>query len=368
MEKILAQTIDQLQSSLPLGARVVIGLSGGVDSAVSAYLLKEAGFDVSAIFLQCYPLEPGCKAEEDFRDAIAVASFLNIRLEKIELIKEYRERVLDHFYNEYREGRTPNPDVLCNSEVKFRLFLDKALEMSGADYFATGHYVRKLTTDNLQLTSLARAKDASKDQSYFLYRVPQDALEKSVFPLGELTKEQVRQVAKDAGLPNAGRPDSTGICFVGDVELVDFLKRELPEERGDVLNREGEKVGTHRGAWFYTIGQRRGIETRLTEPVYVLEKDLENNVLIVGSYGDTFSDTVAVGDLFWRVGHDSASVKNAGIRIRNLGEVTPIQEASMEADTLKIVTKEPMQAPAPGQTAVFYSSNGQVLGGGVIVS
>jgi len=184
--------------------------------------------------------------------------------------------------------------------------------------------------------------------------------------LGELKKGQVRQIAEDAGLPNADRPDSTGICFVGDVELVDFLKRELPEERGDVLNRQGEKVGTHRGAWFYTIGQRRGFETTLTEPVYVLQKDLEKNTLVTGAYEDTFSDTVKVNDLFWRAGYDSASVKSAGIRIRNLGEFTPIQDASTEGDVLKIVTKEPMQAPAPGQTAVFYSQDGMVLGGGVI--
>lgn len=358
--------ITKFQDVLPPGAKIVVGLSGGVDSAVTAYLLKEAGFDVSAIFLQCYPLEPGCKAEEDFRDAIGVASFLNIRLEKIELIKEYRERVLNHFYNEYREGRTPNPDVLCNSEIKFRLFLDKALELSGAEYFATGHYVRKLSNIQYPISNLYRAIDESKDQSYFLYRIPQDALEKSVFPLGELTKEQVREIAQAVELPNAHRPDSTGICFVGDVELVDFLKRELPEERGDVLNQQGEKVGTHKGAWFYTIGQRRGFETTLTEPVYVLKKDLEKNTLVTGAYEDTFSDTVKVNDLFWRAGYDSASVKSAGIRIRNLGEVTPIQDASTEGDVLKIVTKEPMQAPAPGQTAVFYSQDGMVLGGGVI--
>lgn len=358
--------ITKFQDVLPPDAKIVVGLSGGVDSAVTAYLLKEAGFDVTAIFLQCYPLEPGCKAEEDFRDAIGVASFLNIRLEKIELIKEYRERVLNHFYNEYREGRTPNPDVLCNSEIKFRLFLDKALELSGAEYFATGHYVRKLSNIQYPISNLYRAIDESKDQSYFLYRIPQDALEKSVFPLGELTKEQVREIAQAVELPNAHRPDSTGICFVGDVELVDFLKRELPEERGDVLNQQGEKVGTHKGAWFYTIGQRRGFETTLTEPVYVLKKDLEKNTLVTGAYEDTFSDTVKVNDLFWRAGYDSASVKSAGIRIRNLGEVTPIQDASTEGDVLKIVTKEPMQAPAPGQTAVFYSQDGMVLGGGVI--
>lgn len=358
--------ITKFQDVLPPDAKIVVGLSGGVDSAVTAYLLKEAGFDVSAIFLQCYPLEPGCKAEEDFRDAIGVASFLNIRLEKIELIKEYRERVLNHFYNEYREGRTPNPDVLCNSEIKFRLFLDKALELSGAEYFATGHYVRKLSNVQYPISNLYRAIDESKDQSYFLYRIPQDALERSVFPLGELKKGQVRQIAEDASLPNADRPDSTGICFVGDVELVDFLRRELPEERGDVLNRQGEKVGTHRGAWFYTIGQRRGFETTLTEPVYVLKKDLEANMLVVGSYEDTFSNNVRVKELFWRADGESDTLKNAFVRIRNLGELSPVASVELESGSVSVTTREPVQAPAPGQTAVFYSQDGMVLGGGVI--
>lgn len=358
--------ITNFQDALPLGAKIVVGLSGGVDSAVTAYLLKEAGFDVSAIFLQCYPLEPGCKAEEDFRDAIAVASFLNIRLEKIELIKEYRERVLTHFYNEYREGRTPNPDVLCNSEIKFRLFLDKALEMSGSEYFATGHYVRKVQSAKGKMHNLYKAMDESKDQSYFLYRIPQDALEKSIFPLGGLRKEQVRQVAKEAGLPNADHPDSTGICFVGDVELVDFLKRELPEKPGDVLDQSGKKIGTHRGAWFYTIGQRRGFETTLTEPVYVLEKDLEKNTLVVGSYEDTFTQSMRVKDLYWRNEEDSDTLKNSFVRIRNLGELTEISSTNFGGDSLDVTTKEPMQAPASGQTAVFYTQDGMVLGGGVI--
>lgn len=360
----LKDIMNKLQDTCPEHSKVVVGLSGGVDSAVTAYLLKEAGFEVSAIFLQCYPLEPGCKAEVDFADAIKVASFLGIRLEKVVMIEEYRERVLDYFYKEYREGRTPNPDVLCNSEIKFRLFFEKALEITGADYFATGHYVRKISSSKLRAPNLYMAADVTKDQSYFLYRIPQGSLERSIFPLGELTKVQVRQIAHEAGLPNASRPDSTGICFIGDIELVDFLKRELPITYGDVLNKNGDKVGTHKGAWFYTIGQRRGFETALTEPVYVLEKDVTRNVLIVSSYKDTFTNIVTINDVFWRVPVDRVMLTNALIRIRNLGELTPLQGAEIGDGSLHVQTKEPVQAPAPGQSAVFYDNDGMVLGGG----
>ena len=395
-------TISSLKSTFPTGSTVVVGLSGGVDSAVTAWILKKAGFEVSAVFLKCYPNTPGCRSEEDLKDAIKVASQLEIPLTTMDFIEEYRQQVLNEFYAEYAAGRTPNPDIWCNSRIKFGSFFNKVMKESGADYFATGHYLRKTNkqiskrankqnnqTTEIQNTKfkiqdsnaphkslLLRGVDEGKDQSYFLYRIPQYALDKSIFPLGGLLKKEVRALASELDLPVSDKRDSTGICFVGQVDLKEFLKEEIKPQEGNIVTRGGEVIGMHRGVWYYTYGQRRGFETSVNEPVYVIGKDLEKNELIVGAYEETFVHDFEVDDLFWRVEVEQSAVSSQQseieclVRIRNLGELVPaevsIKQVNNEQRAIaKVTTKEKIQAPAPGQSAVFYKDD-VVLGGGVI--
>lgn len=336
---------------------VLVGLSGGVDSAVSAWLLKEAGYKVSAVFLKCYPNTPGCKSEEDLKDAVEVASRLDIPLTTMDFIEEYRRDVLENFYQEYEKGRTPNPDILCNEKIKFGSFFDKAMKESGADYFATGHYVRKVRN------SLTRGRDEGKDQSYFLYRIPQSALDKSIFPVGGLLKEQVREIAQKAGLSVADKQDSTGICFIGPVDLKDFLSERITISPGDVVTKQGDVIGTHKGVWFYTIGQRHGFETKLNLPLYVIKKDVKKNHLIVGEYKDTFLSSFEVDELFWRVDQVPDSFSSL-TRVRNLGSLVPAS-INLRDGTAYISTQEPIQSIAPGQSVVFYQDE-VVIGGGII--
>lgn len=366
------QVIKSLQDEYSKESKVVVGLSGGVDSAVTAWILKEAGFNVSAVFLKCYPNTPGCRSEEDLKDAIKVASQLSIPLTTMDFIEEYRQQVLDEFYAEYAAGRTPNPDIWCNSRIKFGLFFDMVMDEIGADYFATGHYVRKIFDEDS--FSLAQGYDKGKDQSYFLYRIPQNALERSIFPLGALLKDEVRELASDLKLPVSDKKDSTGICFIGQVDLKDFLKDKIKPKEGDIITTGGEIIGKHRGVWYYTLGQRRGFETSINEPVYVVEKNIERNELVVGEYEETFTYVFGVSDLFWRIdgfgekGNQDTDIQ-CFVRIRNLGELVPASvlfgQGSDSKNAVNVKTHKKIQAPAPGQSAVFYK-NDIVLGGGII--
>ena len=372
--------------------RVVVGLSGGVDSSVAAYLLKEQGYEVTCVYMQCWDTKAdGCGVDEDRAYAVQAASSLGIKFESLDFKKEYGERVIEYFYDEYTVGRTPNPDVMCNKEIKFGLFFDWVMK-NGYDYVATGHYAKvkcgqaKPETGAEgsedprapeggfagQTCTLLKGTDDTKDQSYFLYLLDQTHLQKTLFPLGNMTKEEVRKLARKTELPTANRPDSQGICFIGEIDIRDFLKQRIKPKKGLVKYTDGKVIGEHEGAWFYTIGQRHGFKVNkyFGKPLYVLEKDVENNVLIVGLKQAAFSSDFEVAQLHWISGGD---VENVGeleceVRIRHLGdlhECVVTAESNKAGKPLVVHLKKPVFGVAPGQSAVFYSKD-IVLGGGVI--
>lgn len=373
--------------------KVAVGLSGGVDSAVSAYLLKQQArrfggqrYEVVGVNLVCWDEGPHCKAREDRKDALTVAMKLGIPFKVLDFQKEYKQKVIDRFYKDYAKGLTPNPDVWCNSEIKFGLFLDWAIK-NGFDYVATGHYARRQLRSLGGQAKLLIPRDKHKDQTYFLYQLGQRELEKVLFPLGDLTKKEVREIARGAGLPVAEKKDSVGICFVGDVDVQQFLRRRLEEKEGQVVDVEGKVIGIHKGVWFYTIGQRGGWQIKSgyqrkfggQAPVmYVVDKDAKRNRLMVGFGAETYRDQFVVGDINWiaqnsnfQFSHQKlkllggqAIFKDILVRIRHGGEllsagVTPV------GDELEVVLQEPQRGVAAGQAAVFYKSR-VCLGGGVI--
>ena len=290
-----ALTLSEIDQ--PQKTRVIVGMSGGVDSSVSAVLLKEAGFIVEGLFMKNWEEDDGteyCTAMEDLADAQAVCDKIGIPLHTANFAMEYWDRVFEHFLAEYQAGRTPNPDILCNKEIKFKAFLDYALTL-GADYIATGHYTRRSTneTDDKGLTTaqLLRGLDTNKDQSYFLHAVGGDKIAKTLFPVGELEKPEVRKIAEAHDLITAKKKDSTGICFIGERRFKDFLQQYLPAQNGEIVTDDGHVIGQHDGLMYYTLGQRGGIgiggvKNRPEEPWFVLAKDLENNRLIVGQGHD----------------------------------------------------------------------------------
>ncbi len=353
---------DQKSKNSINNPKVAVGLSGGVDSSVAAFLLKQQGYDVTGVYIQCWDEKAdGCSAEEDRASAASVAGHLEVKFRHLNFIKEYKELVIGYFYKEYAAGRTPNPDVMCNKEIKFGMFLDWA-KSENFDYIATGHYAR------VENGMLLRGVDGSKDQSYFLYRIKKADLSNILFPLGALTKKEVRKVAKTAMLSTFNRPDSQGICFVGKVDIKEFLKKELPLKVGQVKHVSGEVIGEHDGVWFYTIGQRHGFKVNKYYgiPLYVVDKDIYANTLIVGFTQDVLKSDFSITDLHWLVDNIKFPL-TCKVRVRNLGKMHDciVNKHDDRKDSLRFSMKEETFGLAPGQSAVLYD-NGAVLGGGII--
>lgn len=345
---------------------IIVGMSGGVDSSVAAYLLKEAGHHVEGIFMKNWEgddTETYCPATQDMQDAQAVCDKLKVDLHMVNFADKYWERVFAYFLEEYRAGRTPNPDILCNKEIKFKAFLDYA-KQRGADKIATGHYVR---SDG---NYLLKGSDPLKDQSYFLYALNQPQLSQSLFPVGDLPKQEVRRIAEKIGLNNHAKKDSTGICFIGERKFKAFLNEYLPAQPGYIETLEGEVIGKHDGLMFYTIGQRQGLliggqKGKAEAPWYVAAKDLARNVLIVvqgDQHPALFKSELICGPIHW-INHAPEGVLKAKTRYRQ-----PDQDCHIEPlndHQFRITFDQPQRAITPGQSIVFYQDD-ICLGGGII--
>ncbi|AIZ79433.1 tRNA 2-thiouridine(34) synthase MnmA [Actinobacillus equuli] len=354
--------------------KVIIGMSGGVDSSVSAFILQQQGYQVEGLFMKNWEEDDDtdyCTAAADLADAQAVADKLGMRLHKINFAAEYWDNVFEHFLNEYKAGRTPNPDILCNKEIKFKAFLEYAAEDLGADYIATGHYVRRSGDDNN--AQLLRGLDANKDQSYFLYTLSHKQVGQSLFPVGDIEKPIVRQIAEDLGLATAKKKDSTGICFIGERKFKDFLARYLPAQPGEIRTVDGKVVGRHDGLMYHTLGQRKGlgiggVKGLSEDPFYVVEKDLINNVLVVAQGHDNsalLSSGLIATQLHWVDRQPIRENLRCTVKTRYRQTDIACEIQPMDNDTIRVIFDEPQIAVTPGQSAVFYQ--GEVcLGGGVI--
>ncbi|MEH6688249.1 MAG: tRNA 2-thiouridine(34) synthase MnmA [Halopseudomonas sabulinigri] len=357
----------------PDQTRVIVGMSGGVDSSVSAALLLEQGYQVEGLFMKNWDEDDGtdyCTAMDDLADAQAVSDKLGIKLHTANFAAEYWDNVFEHFLEEYKAGRTPNPDILCNREIKFKAFLDYALAL-GADLIATGHYVRRAERDGQTL--LLRGLDGNKDQSYFLHAVAAEQIARTLFPVGELEKPEVRRIAERYELATARKKDSTGICFIGERRFSDFLKQYLPAQPGDIQTIDGEVIGRHHGLMYHTIGQRQGLgigglQGAGDEPWYVLKKDLSNNILVVGQGNNhpwLFASALTCSHIYW-VNESPATTQpvrlTAKVRYRQ-----PDQSCVLEStpEGYRIVFDDPQRAVTPGQSVVLYQDD-ICLGGGVI--
>jgi tRNA-uridine 2-sulfurtransferase len=357
------------------GKRVIVGMSGGVDSSVAALLLKQQGYQVSGLFMKNWEdddTDEYCSSREDLVDAVAAAERIGIDIDVVNFSAEYKERVFGDFLREYQAGRTPNPDVLCNAEIKFKAFLDHAVGL-GADAIATGHYAQVREVDGLH--QLLMAEDGTKDQSYFLYRLNQAQLSKTLFPLGNLYKRDVRQIARREGLPNHDKKDSTGICFIGERPFRDFLGRYLPDNPGEIRTPEGKPVGRHHGLSFYTIGQRQGLGIGGTrdgegEPWYVAAKDLHGNRLVAVQGHDhpaLLSDRLTALDLNWISGAPPHCQWVYGAKTRYRQKNAPCTLSAASAERCVVEFAELQWAVTPGQSVVIYESQ-VCLGGGIIES
>jgi tRNA (5-methylaminomethyl-2-thiouridylate)-methyltransferase len=351
--------------------RVVVGMSGGVDSSVAAYLLKNEGYDVIGVFMKNWDdtNDDGvCTAAEDYEDVKRVANQLGIPYYGVNFEKEYWDRVFTYFMDELKRGRTPNPDVICNTEIKFKAFVDYALSLD-ADYIATGHYAR-INRENGQIT-LLRGKDANKDQTYFLSQLTSDHLSKVLFPLGELTKGEVRKIAQELNLITANKKDSTGICFIGERNFKNFLKNFLPAQPGEIRSLDGEVLGTHDGLMYYTIGQRKGLGIGgkgTGEPWYVVDKDLDNNVLLVAQGKDhpaLFSTGLIASNLNLINGDVRLSTFACTAKFRYRQDDQKVRVHIRPDGTVFVEFEKPVKAVTPGQVAVFYE--GEICLGSAII-
>lgn len=339
---------------------VFVGMSGGVDSSLTAALLVEQGYTVTGVYMKNWSQDlPGmrCPWADDLADAKRVAVQLGIDLKVYDFETEYRDKVVQYMIEEYERGRTPNPDIMCNQEVKFKLFLEAALE-DGADMIATGHYAR--TKDGM----LLRAVDDNKDQTYFLYRVTKAALEKTLFPLGEYTKPEVRKMAEERGLYTAGKKDSQGICFVGQIGIREFLSEYVSTKPGDIIDTQtNTKVGGHDGAIFYTLGQRHGLDVGGGLPYYVVGKDMQKNIVYVSrniNDENIWRSTFGLSSIHWISG-DAPKTDSFEVRIRHRA---PLVRCVLRGTQLEL--EEPLRAVTAGQSAVLYA-DGVCVGGGIVV-
>jgi tRNA-specific 2-thiouridylase len=357
------------------GKRVIVGMSGGVDSSVAALLLKQQGYGVSGLFMKNWEDDDTaeyCSAREDLVEAVAVAERIGIEIDVVNFSVEYKEKVFKDFLREYQAGRTPNPDVLCNAEIKFKAFLDHALGL-GADFIATGHYAQLRQTDGLY--QLLKAEDGTKDQSYFLYRLNQAQLARTLFPLGKLYKREVREIARREGLPNHDKKDSTGICFIGERPFREFLNRYLPDNPGEIRTPEGKLVGRHQGLMFYTIGQRQGLgiggsREGAGEPWYVAAKDVRRNRLVAVQGHDhpaLLVDRLTASGLNWMSGVTPHCNWVYSAKTRYRQKDAPCTLLAAGAERCVIEFAEPQWAVTPGQSVVIYESQ-VCLGGGIIES
>ena len=367
--------------------RIVVGLSGGVDSAVAAYLLKKEGHEVHALFMKNWEDDDNdtyCSSNEDFVDAVAVADVLGIEIEHVNFAADYKDRVFAEFLKEYIAGRTPNPDVLCNAEIKFKAFLDHAMRL-GAEKIATGHYARIIETEGQY--KLLKGLDKDKDQSYFLHRLNQAQLSKTLFPVGEMRKTQLRELAQEIGLPNAKKKDSTGICFIGERPFRAFLNQYISSQPGPIKNEMNQTLGQHMGLSFYTLGQRQGLgiggvkDLQTThdspskkkehhEPWFVAYKDMKRNTLWAVQGHDhpaLLSDALSAQDLSWTCGQEMPDLRHADLtaktRYRQVDALCQVE--SMSALELKLSFAQAQWAVTPGQSVVLYRGD-ECLGGGVI--
>ncbi|MGZ8187451.1 MAG: tRNA 2-thiouridine(34) synthase MnmA [Methylosarcina sp.] len=357
-----------------MSKNIIVGMSGGVDSSVTALLLLEQGHQVTGLFMKNWEEDDGteyCTAMQDLADARQVCDKLGIELKTVNFAAEYWDEVFEVFLSEFEKGRTPNPDILCNKHVKFKAFLNYAIEDLGAEYIATGHYTR-IDERNGEYF-LLKGLDPSKEQSYFLYTLKQKQLSRTLFPIGHLHKTEIRAMAEKAGFANSRKKDSTGICFIGERKFKEFLQRYLPTQPGDIRTPEGHLIGRHHGLMYYTFGQRQGlgiggVKDAPDEPWYVLDKDLDNNVLIVGqghNHPLMLHNVLEASQLDW------CSDKPLNTTLRCAAKTRyrqPDQSCRIEPigiDRCKVIFDEPQRAITPGQSVVFYE--GEVcLGGGII--
>lgn len=353
----------------PAETRVVIGMSGGVDSSVAAYMLKQQGYDVIGIFMKNWDDtdETGfCTATEDYNDVVAVCNQIGIPYYSVNFEKQYWNKVFTYFLDEYKAGRTPNPDVMCNKEIKFNAFLEHALSL-GADYLATGHYARVIDGENGE-SVLLRGVDTSKDQTYFLNQLSQEQLQKTMFPIGHLEKKEVRRIAEEAGLATAKKKDSTGICFIGERNFKEFLSQYLPAQPGYMKSSDGEIKGKHDGLMYYTLGQRHGLGIGGEgEPWFVVGKDLKENVLIVAQGYENealYTDRLVASKINWIAGErpQGTFACTAKFRYRQPDQKVVV---TWKGDTCEVRFDEPQRAITPGQSVVFYEED-VCLGGATI--
>jgi len=362
--------------------KVYVGLSGGVDSAVSAGLLKEQGFNVTGVFIKIWSPEwINCTAKEDRLDAMRVCATLDIPYKELDLSEEYKKQVVQNMIDEYKSGRTPNPDVLCNKEIKFGKFFDFAMR-EGADYVATGHYsrietIRQIPNNKKQITNkfrLLRGRDKNKDQSYFLWAIKKEQLSKILFPIGDLEKTEVRKLAKKFGLRQATKKDSQGLCFIGHLDIKDFLSNYIKPRRGDVLNNENEIIGYHNGVEFLTIGERHGFvidkKTPNDKPYFVTSKNIEKNTIVVSNEKESIENPALVGvaqikDINWLKRPSEDEILECRLYYRAQLLSVKIKFNKNDITLVNVIFNKPAM-PVSGQSIVFYK-NEVCIGGGILV-
>jgi tRNA-uridine 2-sulfurtransferase len=359
-----------------MSKNIIVGMSGGVDSSVTALLLLEQGYQVTGLFMKNWEEDDGteqCTAMADLADAQQVCDRLGIELKTVNFASEYWDDVFEVFLSEFKAGRTPNPDILCNKHVKFKAFLDYAIQDLGAETIATGHYARVGEKDDEYF--LLKGLDPDKEQSYFLYTLGQHELAHTLFPIGHLRKKEIRNLAQKAGFDNHRKKDSTGICFIGERKFTEFLQRYLPTQPGEMRSPEGQHIGTHQGLMYYTLGQRQGlgiggVKNAPDEPWYVLDKDLENNVLIVGQgheHSLMLHNTLEASQLDWCNNKPLTETIHCTAKTRYRQQDQSCRLEPLGDDRCRAVFTQPQRAITPGQSVVFYQDE-ICFGGGIIES